>query len=104
VNRQIRRLGIALVALFGLLFAQVAYIQVFAANRIANHPANATRQIIAEYKVDRGPILAFDGTVLAGSVRAGRRATYRFERVYPQGELFAGITGFYSRIFGRSEL
>ncbi len=44
----------ALVALFGLLFAQVSYIQVFAADRIANHPANARRQIIAEYQVERG--------------------------------------------------
>ena len=32
VNRRIRRLGIGLVALFGLLFAQVSYIQVFAAS------------------------------------------------------------------------
>jgi peptidoglycan glycosyltransferase len=104
VNRQVRRLGIGLTLMFGLLFAQVAYIQVFAADRIANNPANATRQIIAEYKVQRGPILAFDGTVLALSERAGRRATYRYERRYPDGTLFAGITGFYSRIFGRSEL
>ena len=57
MNRRIRRLGIALVALFGLLFVQVAYVQVFAADRDRDNPANATRQIIAEYKVERGQIL-----------------------------------------------
>ena len=35
-------------ALVGLLFLQVSYIQVFAASRIAADPANARRQIIAE--------------------------------------------------------
>ena len=60
VDRRIRRLGIALVALFGLLFAQLAYVQVFAASRISGNPANASRQIIAEYKVDRGAILSRD--------------------------------------------
>ena len=54
MNRRIRRLGVALVVLFGLLFLQISYLQVFAAERIANNPANAARQIIAEYRVDRG--------------------------------------------------
>ena len=58
MDRQIRRLGIAFVALFAVLFAQVAYVQVVAADRIASQPANAPRQISAEYAVERGQILA----------------------------------------------
>jgi peptidoglycan glycosyltransferase len=86
VNRQIRRLGIALVGLFALLFAQVSYVQVFAADRIADDPANATRQIIAESKVERGPILANDGaTVLALSEPVGQNAARHFVRRYPEG-------------------
>jgi peptidoglycan glycosyltransferase len=105
VNRQIRRLGIALVALFGLLLAQVSYVQVFAADRIAGHQANETRQVIAESKVERGPILANDGaTVLARSDPVGNNAARRFVRRYPDGELFAEITGFYSRVYGRSQI
>lgn len=104
MNRRIRRLGIALVALFGLLFAQVSYLQVFASGRIANDPANATRQIIAEYKVDRGAIYAADGTVLAVSRPTTGRSPLRYARRYPDGPLFAGITGYYSRLYGRSEL
>ena len=68
MDRQIRRLGIAFVALFAVLFAQVGYVQVVAADRIANEPGNAARQIRSEYQVERGKILAFDRrTVLAKS-------------------------------------
>ena len=104
MNRRIRRLGICLIALFGLLFAQVSYLQVFAADRIAENPANATRQIIAEYKVDRGQIITADGAVIALSEPTSGRDALRYVRRYPQGPLFAGITGYYSRVYGRTEL
>ena len=95
MNRRIRRLGVALVVLFGLLFLQVSYLQVFAAGRIANNPANATRQIIAEYQVDRGTIFAADGTALALSSPTHGRTIYGYARTYPDGPLYAGLTGFY---------
>ncbi len=104
VNRRIRRLGVGLVALIGLLFLQVSYIQVFAAGRIAADPANARRQIIAEYKVERGQIITADGTVIALSEPTGANASLRYVRRYPEGPLFAGITGFYSQVYGRTEL
>jgi peptidoglycan glycosyltransferase len=105
VDRRIRRLGIGLVALFALLFAQLSYVQVIAADDIKAQPANARRQIIAEYRVERGPILSADGQVLAQSVRSEeRRAELLFQRVYPDGPLYAGLTGYYSRIFGRAGL
>ncbi len=104
MDRRIRRLGIALVTLFGLLFAQLAYVQVFAADRIRNDPANATRQIIAEYKVQRGAILTRDLVAIADSVPAGAKADYLYTREYPRGPLYAAITGYYSRVYGRSAL
>ncbi|MGZ5214182.1 MAG: peptidoglycan D,D-transpeptidase FtsI family protein [Actinomycetota bacterium] len=104
MNRRIRRLGIGLVALFGLLFVQVSYIQVFAAGGIAGNPANARRQIIAEYKVERGQIITADGTVIALSEPTTGNATLRYVRRYPEGPLFAGITGYYSQVYGRTEL
>ena len=106
MDRQIRRLGIAFVALFAVLFAQVAYVQVIAADRIANQPANAARQIRAEYAVERGQILAYDRrTVLAESVpNPDPDSQYRFIRSYPFGELYGQLTGYYSRIYGRSGL
>jgi peptidoglycan glycosyltransferase len=104
MERRIRRLGIALVLLFAVLFAQLAYVQVFAADDIKNNPANFSRQLIAEYNVQRGKILTADGLVLAESVPAPNGSRYRYERRYPQGDLYGYITGFYSRIYGRSAL
>ena len=103
MDRLIRRLGGAMLALFVLLLAQITYIQVVASERLADNPANATRQLIAEYRVDRGSILAADrSTELALSRKSPGQLKY--QRHYPQGRLYAGITGYYSIIFGRSEL
>jgi penicillin-binding protein A len=103
MERQIRKLGLALLALFLIVFLQINYIQVFAADRISENPANAKRLLIAEYKVDRGSILANDGTtVLASSHKSP--GELRFQRRYPHAELYAHQTGFYSYPFGRSEL
>lgn len=105
MDRRIRRLGFGLVGLFALLFAQLSYVQVIHADYIKALPANARRQIIAEYKVERGPILSADGVVLARSVRnPERRAELLFQRVYDEGSRYAGLTGYYSRVFGRDGL
>ena len=103
MERQIRQLGVALLVLFLIAFAQINYIQVVAADRIENDPANAKRQLIAEYKVERGSILAADGTTVLASSRPSA-GDLRFQRRYPQGELYAHETGFYSFVFGRAEL
>jgi len=106
MDRQIRRLGLAFVALFALLFAQVGYVQVVAADRIANQPANAARQIAAEYAVERGQILAANRTtVLATSTpNPDPNSTYRFIRSYPGKAIWGQITGYYSQVYGRTGL
>ena len=102
MERQIRRLAFGFLALFVILMAQVNYLQVFAADELANNPANK-RLLIQEYDVQRGQILARDEqTVLAGS-----RATegdLRYRRTYSAGSLYGHITGYYSVVFGRSNL
>jgi peptidoglycan glycosyltransferase len=103
MERQIRRLGLGLLVLFLALLVQINYIQVFAADDLENNPANATRQLKAEYSVARGAILASDGrTVLASSRKSSGLLLY--QRRYPQGPRYAHVTGFYSFVFGRSEL
>jgi penicillin-binding protein A len=99
MDRQIRRLAFAFIALFVLLFGAVNYIQVYAADDLANNPANQ-RLLLQEYNVNRGQILARDRrTVLATSRPTGGRLKY--ERVYPRPLLYAGVTGYYSVVFGR---
>ncbi|MGZ8612321.1 MAG: peptidoglycan D,D-transpeptidase FtsI family protein [Actinomycetota bacterium] len=103
MERQIKRLGVGMLLLFLVLLAQVNYIQVFAADRLENNPANANRLLKAEYAVDRGSILANDGqTVLASSRRSS--GDLRYQRRYPLGARFGHVTGFYSFVFGRTEL
>jgi penicillin-binding protein A len=102
MDRQIRTLAFALLALFVILFAQANYIQVFAAKRLSNNPANI-RLLLEEFGTNRGEILARDEqTVLARS-----RATtgkFKYLRIYPQGPLYAHITGFHSVLLGRTDL
>lgn len=103
MDKQIRRLGVALLLLLLGLLVQIDYVQVFAADRLSANPANAARQQIAEYDVDRGAILAADGsTVLAVSRKS--TGVLRYRRRYPNGPLYADVTGYYSPIYGTSGL
>jgi peptidoglycan glycosyltransferase len=104
VERQIRRLAIGFLLLFAALAVNLNYLQVIAADRLANNTANK-RLLIAEYEVDRGTIVAADRqTVLARS-----RATddeLKYLRLYPQDPAlgYGHMTGFYSFVFSRTEL
>ncbi|MEW6154969.1 MAG: penicillin-binding protein 2 [Actinomycetota bacterium] len=97
MNRQVRGLGIGIMVLFVALFAQVNYLQIFAADGLNNHPAN-TRAIVRDFSRPRGVVQTSDGVVLARSVETDNE----FERLreYPEGELFAHLTGFFSFTFG----
>jgi peptidoglycan glycosyltransferase len=102
MDRQIRRLGVAFLAMFVLAFGAVNYVQVFAAKTLADNPANQ-RVLLQEYSVKRGQILARDDrTVLAFSRRT--KGLYKYLRVYPHGSLYGQITGFSSLIYGRTGL
>ena len=102
MDRQVRWLAMAFVALFIVLFAQVNYLQVFGARGLANNPANR-RLLLQEYNVDRGEILARDRrTVLARSEQT--KGKFKYRRLYPTGTLYGHLTGYYSILFGRSGL
>ena len=101
MHRQIRRMGIGLVVAFLLLFAQLNYVQFFAAGDIASNRSNP-RALIREYSIKRGDILSLNGRKLATSVATKDRLKYR--RTYPMGELFGHITGYYSINYGPSRI
>jgi peptidoglycan glycosyltransferase len=98
VNTRISRLGIGLLACFLLLFIQLNRVQVFGAERLNDNPENL-RAIDRSYEQPRGLIASADGAVIARTVDTPGQ---RFERLreYPEKELFAQLSGFYSFEFG----
>jgi peptidoglycan glycosyltransferase len=90
VNRPIVRLYGLVLALFALLIGFTSRWTVFEASSLRSNSLNK-RGLLAQQRIDRGPILAADGTVLARSVRAPEGT---FSRVYPTREEFAHAVGY----------
>lgn len=101
MNRQIGRVGVVVLLLFGALFVNLNVITLLQADELANHPANR-RVIIREYAIERGPIIVGEQAI-ARSVRT-EEGPYRYLRTYPEPELYAHLTGYYSLVLQRSGL
>jgi penicillin-binding protein A len=87
---------------FALVVIQLANIQFRQASALANSPNNP-RVAVLRFDNQRGTITAADGTVLAKSVKINSSSsTYNYQREYPDGPLFAGITGYDSPYYGTS--
>jgi penicillin-binding protein A len=97
VNGQIRVLGIVLMVMFSALFVQLNNLQVISADKLNNHQAN-TRTVVRDFSRPRGSIQTSDGVVIAESVEVDD--AFERQRRYPEGELFAHITGYFSFTFG----
>jgi peptidoglycan glycosyltransferase len=97
VNRQVRRLAVAFLGLYGVLFVWLNVIQVVKAKGYDDNPTN-TRSEVRDYGKPRGQILSADGAVLARSIAADN--TFGRERQYPEGELFSQVTGYFSFAYG----
>ncbi|MDQ3145873.1 MAG: penicillin-binding transpeptidase domain-containing protein [Actinomycetota bacterium] len=93
MNRQLRRLGIGLFVLYLALFVQLNVVQVLRADEYNDNPSN-TRAVTRDFTEPRGQILSAEGNVLARSDKASGR--FPRQRVYPLGDLFGPITGFFS--------
>jgi penicillin-binding protein A len=100
VNRPIVRLYGLVVVLFALLIAFTSRWTIFEAGALRNSALNR-RALLQQERIQRGSILAADGTVLARSVR-GREGTY--QRIYPTGSLFAQTVGYSYTDLGQSGL
>lgn len=99
MNRQIKKLAYSIVFLFVILFLQLNNIQILQAHKLNNAPGN-NRKVISSFSRPRGAIETSDGTVVAQSVPV--KDQLKLLRQYPEGKLFAPITGFYSLNYGSS--
>lgn len=97
MNKQIKALAVVILVCYTALFAKLNQVQVLDADRYNERPEN-TRSLQRDFNQPRGDIVTADGAVAATSEE--RRAALRYQRVYPEGELFAPVTGFYSFSLG----
>jgi peptidoglycan glycosyltransferase len=97
VNERIRRLGVILGVMFCLLLAALTRLQVVDADKLQTDPRN-TRALTEAFSAERGIIQTADGVVLARSVDVDDE--FKRQREYPEGALFAPITGYLSFTYG----
>jgi peptidoglycan glycosyltransferase len=100
VNAPLRRVALAVFLLFGLLLLNANYLQVVRADALHSDSHNP-RLILEEYSRERGPILVA-GRPVADSVETRDRLKY--QRRYAQGPLYAPATGFYSLVYGATNV
>ncbi|OYN89467.1 peptidoglycan D,D-transpeptidase FtsI family protein [Parenemella sanctibonifatiensis] len=100
MNRPIRRVAIVAGLFFALLLGQITFNTVVREPDLVNDPLNRrTRE--EQFSQNRGAILA-GGRPIATTTPTDDR--YKYQRSYPDAELYAPITGYYSFSYGRSEL
>jgi peptidoglycan glycosyltransferase len=90
VNAPLRKAGVVILVLFGLLFANLNWVQAYKADKYRNSPYNGRVQV-ADYSRPRGVIEA-DGEPLAESKATDDRLKYL--RVYPDKLTYAPIIGY----------
>ncbi|WP_068920485.1 peptidoglycan D,D-transpeptidase FtsI family protein [Planobispora rosea] len=93
MNSTLKRAALACMVMFGLLMININYLQVVRADDLKQNSLDR-RNFFARYEVERGLITA-GNTVLAESKDTGDSET-RFKRVYPKGEIYAPVTGFFA--------
>ncbi|MBW3588110.1 MAG: penicillin-binding protein 2 [Actinobacteria bacterium] len=102
MNRQIRKVAFFTLILFGAIFLRLNWIQLAQAQRLASDDRNK-RLLVKEYSIERGAMLSLDQQTLALS-EPRPESELRYLRVYPMGQLFSHVTGYYSVRFGRGGL
>ncbi|MFC7717976.1 hypothetical protein [Nonomuraea recticatena] len=93
MNGTLKRAAVACLVMFGLLMLNVNYLQALKAEELRSDARNI-RNYYDRYDVQRGRITA-GGTILAQSVEK-KKGDFRFVRNYPDGKVFAHVTGFFS--------
>ncbi|MFE3453310.1 peptidoglycan D,D-transpeptidase FtsI family protein [Nonomuraea sp. NPDC059194] len=91
MNIPLRRASMLCALMLFALLVNVTYIQGFTTARLNADPRNH-RVLISRFEHPRGKILTHDGKVMAASRRT-KDPSYSYRRAYPDGNLYATVTG-----------
>jgi peptidoglycan glycosyltransferase len=96
MNRPIRNLAIACLALFLALMINATYLQYFQAKSLTSVTKHEDNKRVADaaFSAPRGTILV-NGRAVARSKKSGDK--YKYLRVYPYGAEYAHVAGFFSK-------
>ncbi|MEO6886495.1 MAG: penicillin-binding transpeptidase domain-containing protein [Jatrophihabitantaceae bacterium] len=100
MNQPIRKVAITLGVLLAALFVNLNFVQVVKGSDYRNHAGNR-RVLLAEYASPRGPIVV-QGTAIAVSKQT--KDDLKYLRQYPQGPVYAAVTGSYSFVYDATGL
>ena len=92
MNKELRRVSVLILCMFLALFVSTTMIQVVEQQSLQADGRNV-RTLYASFSAERGPIIAGD-TTIAQSVPSND--AYKYQRVYPQGELYSAVTGYFT--------
>ena len=93
MNRQLRHISVIALVLLAVLLGSTTYWQTWAQASLADRKDNSV-SIINRLTVDRGKIVASDGTVLANNRRHRKSGLTIFTRHYPQNDLAPQVIGY----------
>ena len=91
MNAPLRRVGVVVLVLFALLFANLNFRQVYKADDYRNDDHNGRLQV-TEYQRQRGSIINAQGTAVAKS--DATTDSLKYLRVYPFKEQYAHVVGY----------
>jgi peptidoglycan glycosyltransferase len=93
MNKQLRHVSVLALVLLAALLVSTTYWQTWAQADLAARKDNSV-SLIQRLTVDRGKILAADGTVLATNRTTHKHGLTIYTRVYPQNDLAPQVIGY----------
>ncbi len=102
MNRALRRISIAILAMFLLLLININYLQAFEPASLADKPGNSRAFYASQNDNERGSIVTSDGVTIAGSrPSANPNDSIKYQRYYTNGPVYAPVTG-YDTLFSQT--
>ncbi len=92
MDRQLKRVTIAVMLMFLALFTSTTVITVFQVDSL-NADSRNVRTLYDSYSAERGPILV-NGQAIAESKPSADK--YKFQRVYANPQLYSSVTGYFT--------